>query len=48
MDGEKVDSAKGTDITYGDVWGFDVQERENHQDTGFFTNARQSDNPQHR
>ena len=47
MDGEKAKLSKGIDITYGDVWGFDIQDVQGHRDTGFFTNARQTENPQH-
>ena len=48
MDGEKVDAATGFDITYGAVWGFDEQGAQDCQDTGFFTNTRRTDDPQHR
>ena len=47
MAGEKAKLSKGFDITYGDVWGFDIQDGQGHRDTGFFTNARQTENPQH-
>ena len=47
MDGEKAKLSKGIDITYGDVWGFDIQDVQGHRDTGFFTNVRQTENPQH-
>ena len=47
MDGEKADLSKGSDITYGGIWGFDIKDEQNHQDAGFFTNTRQTDNPQH-
>ena len=47
MDGEKEDVNRGIDITIGSIWGYGPDDTLGNQDTGYFTNARQTDDPQH-
>lgn len=45
MDGYKVDSANGVDITYGAVHGLDDAGNGEMRETGFFDNVYHVDNP---
>ena len=47
MDGRKVSVDSGVDITFGAVYGFDLMEREDVQETGYFSNVGHIGNPVH-